>query len=105
MSNARQAKPDSSRSHCTAKIFCPVLATDYAAQQKVDRVACRGRTVITPDRQRVTTDIVSSKWSAGARTRIHVVIRMLTGPSVMVGAGALISDAFFLIQSRAMVTL
>ena len=35
----------------------------------------------------------------------YVVIRMLTGPSVMVGAGALISDAFFLIQSRATVTL
>ena len=35
----------------------------------------------------------------------YVVIRILTGPSVMVGAGALISDAFFLIHSRAMVTL
>ena len=35
----------------------------------------------------------------------HMVIRMLTGPSVMVGAAALISDAFFLIQSRATVTL
>ena len=35
----------------------------------------------------------------------HVVIRILTGPSVMVGAGALMSDAFFLIQSRATVTL
>jgi hypothetical protein len=30
---------------------------------------------------------------------------MLTGPSVMVGAVALTSNAFFLIQSRAMVTL
>ena len=35
----------------------------------------------------------------------HVATRMLTGPSLMVGAGALISDAFFLIQSRAMLTL
>ena len=35
----------------------------------------------------------------------QAVIRMLTGPSVMTGAGALMPDAFFPIHSRATVTL
>ena len=35
----------------------------------------------------------------------QAVIRMLTGPSVMVGAGALMPEAFFPTHSRATVTL
>ena len=35
----------------------------------------------------------------------QAVIRMLTGPSVMTGAGALMPEAFFPIHSRATLTL
>lgn len=46
-----------------------------------------------------------SSPSALLRTKHHTVMRMLTGPSVMVGAAALMPDAFCLIQSRATVML
>jgi hypothetical protein len=48
------------------------------------------------------------EFDNGALARValnQTVIRMLTGPSVMMGAAALISEAFFLIQSRATATL
>ena len=82
-----------------------------------------GRSSLGTDRQRVATDAETAMPARsgcgllgdGARVfdngplalvaHNHVVILILTGPSVMVGAGALISDAFFLIQSRATVTL
>ena len=41
----------------------------------------------------------------GLVTDDQAVIRMLTGPSVITGAGALMPDAFFPIHSRATVTL
>ena len=45
------------------------------------------------------------KGSQAAVTDNQAVIRMLTGPSVITGAGALMPEAFFPIHSRATMTL
>lgn len=67
-----------------------------------------GRMLLETDCQRVTTNTENCDtrairvWS-GARDQ--AVIPMLTGPSVMTGAGALMPEALFPIHSRATVAL